>query len=182
MGSWTRRAGISATLYAARPSVVGTIRARSGTIATRVRLVYGARSKRWYATVGGPFSSLPFRVAHASIADIPAIDLYFHAVIPRPSMRATRIQLRVRPASFSPRSNVLVGRRRLGTSSVHWRGRRSRAERCAGSEYLARFYFCNLPHIPSRLLSCGFHHCDRLCHSDGCGTCHAVCGKSRKLW
>lgn len=34
----------------------------------------------------------------------------------------------------------------------------------------------------SRLLSCGFHHCKRLCHGDSCGPCHAVCGKSRKLW
>ena len=32
-----------------------------------------------------------------------------------------------------------------------------------------------------RLLACGFHHCDRLCHGDTCGACHAVCGKSRKL-
>lgn len=131
MGSWTRRAGISAISYAGRPSAVGTIRARSGTTAMRVRLVYRARSRRWYVTVGGLSSSLPFRVAHASIADIPAIDLCSHAVIPRPSMRATRIPLRVHLASFLPRSNVPVGRRRLGTSNVHWRGRRSHAERCA---------------------------------------------------
>ncbi|EKM57230.1 uncharacterized protein PHACADRAFT_142441 [Phanerochaete carnosa HHB-10118-sp] len=32
-----------------------------------------------------------------------------------------------------------------------------------------------------KLLSCGFHHCERLCHGDACGSCHAVCGKSRKL-
>ncbi|KAL6303220.1 hypothetical protein BKA93DRAFT_788613 [Sparassis latifolia] len=32
-----------------------------------------------------------------------------------------------------------------------------------------------------KLLSCGFHHCERLCHSDPCGPCTAVCGKSRKL-
>lgn len=32
-----------------------------------------------------------------------------------------------------------------------------------------------------KLLSCGFHHCDRLCHGDACGQCHAVCGKARKL-
>ncbi|KAH8097069.1 hypothetical protein BXZ70DRAFT_974531 [Cristinia sonorae] len=32
-----------------------------------------------------------------------------------------------------------------------------------------------------KLLACGFHHCDRLCHSDGCGPCNAVCGKPRKL-
>ncbi|KAI9457906.1 hypothetical protein HD554DRAFT_2029782 [Boletus coccyginus] len=29
-------------------------------------------------------------------------------------------------------------------------------------------------------LGCGFHHCERLCHADACGTCTAVCGKSRK--
>lgn len=137
MGSWTRRAGINATSYAARPSAVGTIRARSGTIAMRVRLVYRARSRRWYATVGGLSSNLPSRVAHASIADIPVIDLCFHAVIPRPNMHATRIQLRVHPVLFSPRSNAPVGRRRLGTSSVHWRGRRSRAERCAADYFPA---------------------------------------------
>ena len=32
-----------------------------------------------------------------------------------------------------------------------------------------------------KLLSCGFHQCERLCHGDNCGDCHAVCGKSRKL-
>ncbi|KAI0340472.1 hypothetical protein BDW22DRAFT_428704 [Trametopsis cervina] len=32
-----------------------------------------------------------------------------------------------------------------------------------------------------KLLSCGFHHCERPCHSDACGQCHAVCGKPRKL-
>ncbi|OAX40568.1 hypothetical protein K503DRAFT_687258 [Rhizopogon vinicolor AM-OR11-026] len=31
-----------------------------------------------------------------------------------------------------------------------------------------------------KLLACGFHHCERLCHADDCGTCTAVCGKSRK--
>lgn len=33
-----------------------------------------------------------------------------------------------------------------------------------------------------RLLGCGFHQCEQLCHSDDCGSCHAVCGKPRKLW
>jgi len=33
-----------------------------------------------------------------------------------------------------------------------------------------------------RPLACGFHHCERLCHADDCGTCTAVCGKSRKSW
>ena len=33
-----------------------------------------------------------------------------------------------------------------------------------------------------RLMTCGFHHCERLCHSDICGPCTASCGKSRKLW
>ncbi|KAH9835226.1 uncharacterized protein C8Q71DRAFT_811773 [Rhodofomes roseus] len=32
-----------------------------------------------------------------------------------------------------------------------------------------------------KLLSCGFHHCERLCHGDECGPCHATCGKPRKL-
>ncbi|CAL1709094.1 unnamed protein product [Somion occarium] len=32
-----------------------------------------------------------------------------------------------------------------------------------------------------KLLSCGFHHCERLCHGDSCGPCTAVCGKPRKL-
>ncbi|KAI0746900.1 hypothetical protein C8Q80DRAFT_804919 [Daedaleopsis nitida] len=32
-----------------------------------------------------------------------------------------------------------------------------------------------------KLLSCGFHHCERLCHGDACGACHATCGKPRKL-
>ncbi|KZT10350.1 uncharacterized protein LAESUDRAFT_644605 [Laetiporus sulphureus 93-53] len=32
-----------------------------------------------------------------------------------------------------------------------------------------------------KLLACGFHRCERLCHSDACGPCTAVCGKPRKL-
>ncbi|KAH9928987.1 hypothetical protein B0H21DRAFT_837372 [Amylocystis lapponica] len=32
-----------------------------------------------------------------------------------------------------------------------------------------------------KLLGCGFHHCERLCHGDDCGPCTAVCGKARKL-
>ncbi|TFK47511.1 hypothetical protein OE88DRAFT_1720598 [Heliocybe sulcata] len=35
--------------------------------------------------------------------------------------------------------------------------------------------------VCGRLLGCGFHHCQRLCHSDDCGSCSAVCGKPRKL-
>ncbi|PPQ78281.1 hypothetical protein CVT25_011740 [Psilocybe cyanescens] len=31
-----------------------------------------------------------------------------------------------------------------------------------------------------RLMACGFHHCERLCHGDECGPCTAPCGKSRK--
>lgn len=32
-----------------------------------------------------------------------------------------------------------------------------------------------------KLLACGFHQCERLCHGDECGPCHAMCGKTRKL-
>ncbi|KAI9063381.1 hypothetical protein FKP32DRAFT_707113 [Trametes sanguinea] len=32
-----------------------------------------------------------------------------------------------------------------------------------------------------KLLGCGFHHCERFCHGDACGPCHAPCGKPRKL-
>ncbi|KDQ13108.1 hypothetical protein BOTBODRAFT_188850 [Botryobasidium botryosum FD-172 SS1] len=32
-----------------------------------------------------------------------------------------------------------------------------------------------------KLLDCGFHSCDRLCHADACGSCAQVCGKPRKL-
>jgi len=32
-----------------------------------------------------------------------------------------------------------------------------------------------------RLLGCGFHHCQRLCHGDECGPCTFACGKPRKL-
>jgi transcriptional repressor NF-X1 len=31
-------------------------------------------------------------------------------------------------------------------------------------------------------LGCGFHKCQKTCHSDGCGLCTAPCGKPRKLW
>jgi transcriptional repressor NF-X1 len=33
-----------------------------------------------------------------------------------------------------------------------------------------------------KLMSCGFHHCKRLCHGDECGSCTASCGKPRKPW
>ena len=33
-----------------------------------------------------------------------------------------------------------------------------------------------------RPLKCGFHRCDRTCHSDDCGLCKNPCGKPRKLW
>ncbi|KAG7093459.1 hypothetical protein E1B28_007135 [Marasmius oreades] len=32
-----------------------------------------------------------------------------------------------------------------------------------------------------KLLGCGFHRCDRLCHAGDCGSCASMCGKSRKL-
>ncbi|KIL58249.1 hypothetical protein M378DRAFT_27649 [Amanita muscaria Koide BX008] len=32
-----------------------------------------------------------------------------------------------------------------------------------------------------RLLSCGFHRCQRLCHAGDCGACTTPCGKDRKL-
>lgn len=31
-------------------------------------------------------------------------------------------------------------------------------------------------------MSCGFHHCDKICHLGDCGKCTAQCGKARKLW
>ena len=34
----------------------------------------------------------------------------------------------------------------------------------------------------TRLMSCGFHRCQRLCHAADCGPCTAQCGKDRKLW
>ncbi|KAH7882494.1 hypothetical protein F5I97DRAFT_1910820 [Phlebopus sp. FC_14] len=34
--------------------------------------------------------------------------------------------------------------------------------------------------VCGRLLSCGFHRCERSCHADECGPCTAVCGKARK--
>src|SRR6266576_6323863 len=34
----------------------------------------------------------------------------------------------------------------------------------------------------TRLLSCGFHRCQRLCHEADCGACTAHCRKERKSW
>ncbi|KAH9477552.1 FKBP12-associated protein 1-like protein [Psilocybe cubensis] len=34
--------------------------------------------------------------------------------------------------------------------------------------------------VCGKLMACGFHHCERLCHGDECGACTAQCGKSRK--
>ncbi|KAF8157144.1 hypothetical protein B0H34DRAFT_712422 [Crassisporium funariophilum] len=34
--------------------------------------------------------------------------------------------------------------------------------------------------VCGKLMTCGFHHCERLCHGDECGSCSAPCGKSRK--
>jgi transcriptional repressor NF-X1 len=33
-----------------------------------------------------------------------------------------------------------------------------------------------------RLLGCGFHPCEQLCHSGACPPCTTICGKPRKLW
>ncbi|CAK5272386.1 unnamed protein product [Mycena citricolor] len=37
--------------------------------------------------------------------------------------------------------------------------------------------------VCGKLLGCGYHHCERLCHSseEGCGACTSNCGKPRKL-
>ncbi|KAG2003340.1 shuttle craft protein [Coprinopsis cinerea AmutBmut pab1-1] len=35
--------------------------------------------------------------------------------------------------------------------------------------------------ICGKLMPCGFHHCQSLCHSGNCGSCTAPCGKNRKL-
>ncbi|KAJ7293231.1 hypothetical protein C8J57DRAFT_1161770 [Mycena rebaudengoi] len=37
--------------------------------------------------------------------------------------------------------------------------------------------------VCGRLLGCGYHHCEKLCHppDEGCGTCTSACGKPRKL-
>ncbi|TFK41756.1 hypothetical protein BDQ12DRAFT_733207 [Crucibulum laeve] len=35
--------------------------------------------------------------------------------------------------------------------------------------------------VCGKLMGCGFHHCERLCHGDDCGPCTTPCGKSRKL-
>ncbi|KZS97106.1 hypothetical protein SISNIDRAFT_406427 [Sistotremastrum niveocremeum HHB9708] len=32
-----------------------------------------------------------------------------------------------------------------------------------------------------KLMKCGFHHCEKVCHSDDCGDCTATCGKDRRL-
>ncbi|KAI0037225.1 hypothetical protein K488DRAFT_39490 [Vararia minispora EC-137] len=32
-----------------------------------------------------------------------------------------------------------------------------------------------------KLLACGFHRCEKLCHGEACAPCTAVCGKARKL-
>ncbi|KAK0489493.1 hypothetical protein EDD18DRAFT_1189467 [Armillaria luteobubalina] len=47
---------------------------------------------------------------------------------------------------------------------------------------------CSLPRekvscgtICGKLMGCGFHHCERVCHGDDCGACTSTCGKSRKL-
>lgn len=35
--------------------------------------------------------------------------------------------------------------------------------------------------VCGKLMTCGFHRCERLCHGDICGPCSAPCAKSRKL-
>ncbi|TFK20660.1 hypothetical protein FA15DRAFT_673293 [Coprinopsis marcescibilis] len=35
--------------------------------------------------------------------------------------------------------------------------------------------------VCGKLMPCGFHHCESLCHPGDCGTCTAPCGKLRKL-
>ncbi|KAK0444537.1 uncharacterized protein EV420DRAFT_1574342 [Desarmillaria tabescens] len=47
---------------------------------------------------------------------------------------------------------------------------------------------CSLPRekvscgtVCGKLMGCGFHHCERVCHVDECGACTSICGKPRKL-
>ena len=65
------------------------------------------------------------------------------------------------------------------------RKRRCPVDSLVESKYLIRHVYGlrNLTRTTfHRPLACGFHHCDRLCHGDACGSCRATCGKPRKLW
>lgn len=33
-----------------------------------------------------------------------------------------------------------------------------------------------------KLLDCGYHGCNRTCHTGECGSCTQICGKPRKTW
>ncbi|EPQ53520.1 hypothetical protein GLOTRDRAFT_45377 [Gloeophyllum trabeum ATCC 11539] len=60
------------------------------------------------------------------------------------------------------------------------------AKRCACGKKIVDNVKCSQEKVScgtvcGKLLGCGFHHCQRLCHGDDCGSCSAVCGKPRKL-
>ncbi|KAH7924930.1 hypothetical protein BV22DRAFT_1195572 [Leucogyrophana mollusca] len=59
------------------------------------------------------------------------------------------------------------------------------SKRCACGKKMVDNVRCSQERVAcgsvcGRLLGCGFHHCERLCHGDECGGCTSVCGKSRK--
>ncbi|KAF9460740.1 hypothetical protein BDZ94DRAFT_1265402 [Collybia nuda] len=61
-------------------------------------------------------------------------------------------------------------------------------KRCACGKKVVNYVKCSLETekvscgaVCGKLMACGFHSCQRLCHANECGPCTAPCGKSRKL-
>jgi hypothetical protein len=83
-----------------------------------------------------------------------------------------------------PLNSARAERKSCRIPAALWRRRRSPVVPFVESKYPSGFYFYLLStkNYVFRLMACGFHHCERLCHGDECGACTAPCGKLRKSW
>lgn len=134
--------------------------------------------------MGARSTNLQFHAEQLLNAIIRVLVPLRHAITPVPFILAISIpSLALRVHSW-PLNNALAERKSCRTLAALWRRRKSPVVPFVESTYPLRSYFCSpfTKNYVFRLMACGFHHCERLCHGDECGACTAPCGKLRKSW
>ena len=136
---------------------------------------------------------LRFLVVLSCNVHILAFDQLLHVVIRRILIHVMTIQFLVLLVLSWLLNYVLAGRNRYLMFGVRLKRTRFLVGRFVESAFCGVFFFLGFDpdsiffFILSllawhRLMGCGFHHCERLCHNDECGNCSAPCGKTRKSW
>ena len=111
------------------------------------------------------------------------VHVFHPADIHRCRTRVTRNRLHVHLVHISRRSNVHAGRRKCQMSNARWSEKRCRVPLLAEGQFSSNVVLRDYSDDEcARLLGCGFHRCQKLCHAGDCGACTAQCGKDRKLW